>query len=268
MPVIWVSGNGRGVKMDAIVEKTKSAMENYWSAIDQVCKTAQEQEAANLAHIGAVIAGRIQDGKSLWSFGCTHSALLVGETVYRAGGSVLCNPIFAPGLWPGEVPVTRTSRLEKLPGYAEVLLADLKIGAGDVVIVFSTSGWNAVPVEFARLVREEHGATVVAFTSTAYLDLRPSPERKHLSEVSDYVVNTHIPIGDAAIALDQYPQIHMGPISTYVGVALVNGLLIAVSAALAEAGVEPPVFRSGNVPGGMEQNLKTLAKYRGQIHYL
>ena len=68
--------------MDAIVEK-KSASGKLLVAIDQVCKTAQEQEAANLAHIGAVIAGRIQDGKSLWSFGSPIPALLVGETVYR-----------------------------------------------------------------------------------------------------------------------------------------------------------------------------------------
>ncbi|MGB4427960.1 MAG: sugar isomerase domain-containing protein [Limnochordia bacterium] len=246
----------------------EAVLEQYWEALDKVCREAQKHEAANIARIGAMIAERIQEGKSLWSFGCTHSALLVGETVYRAGGLVLCNPIFAPGLWPGEIPVTRTSRLEKLSGYAKVLLEDLQIREGDVVIVFSTSGWNAVPVEFAQLVREQRKATVVAVTSTAYLELRPSPERKHLSEVSDYVIDNHIPVGDAAVALDKYPQIQMGPMSTYVGVALANGLMIAVAAALSEADIEPPVFRSGNVPGGMEQNLKTLAKYRGQIHSL
>lgn len=254
--------------MEAFVSEAMAALENYWAAINRVCKEAQKEEAATIARIGALIAERIREGKSLWSFGCTHSALLVGETVYRAGGFVLCNPIFAPGLWPGEIPVTRTSRLEKLSGYAEVLLADLKIAEGDVVIIFSTSGWNAVPVELASLVREQRKATVVAFTSTAYLSLRPSPERKHLSEVSDYVIDNHIPVGDAAVSLTKYPNVQMGPMSTYVGAALVNGLMIAAAAALAEAGVEPPVFQSGNVPGGMEKNLRTLSQYRDQIHYL
>ena len=70
----------------------EAVLEQYWEALDKVCREAQKHEAANIARIGAMIAERIQEGKSLWSFGCTHSALLVGETVYRAGAWSCATP--------------------------------------------------------------------------------------------------------------------------------------------------------------------------------
>lgn len=241
---------------------------DYWECLDKLFQEIRHSQKEVVASAGREIARRIEEGKSLWCFGCTHSALLVGETVYRAGGLVLANPIFAPGLWPGERPVTRTSRIEKLSGYAEVVLADTKISAGDVVIVISTSGWNAVPVEFAQLAKEKREAYVIALTSRAYLDLRSRKKGPHLSEIADMVIDNHVPMGDSTVKLSGYPELQMGPVSTFLGAALINGVMMAVAAALADSGNEPPIFSSGNVPGGMERNLNLLSRYKDQIHYM
>ncbi|GEM_PF-26369 len=247
---------------------SEDLLQNYWDYLQKVFREVQASEKSAVASAGRRIAEAIGEGNSLWCFGCTHSALLVGETVYRAGGLILANPIFAPGLWPGERPVTRTSRIEKLSGYAEVLLADTKISAGDIVVVISTSGWNAVPVEFAQLAKEERGACVIAITSMGYLDLRSSKQGPHLSEIADMVIDNHVPVGDASMELSDYPGLQMGPVSTFVGSALINGMMMAAAAALAAKGIEPPVFSSGNVPGGMERNLELVRRYKDQIHYM
>ena len=247
---------------------TKHLLSDYWTYLGEMFGEVQSSEQATVAAAGEKIANSIVTGHALWCFGCTHSALLVGETVYRAGGLVLANPIFAPGLWPGERPVTRTSRLEKLPGYAQVLLADTKIAAGDVVVVISTSGWNAMPVEFAKLAKAERGAYIIAITSSAYLALGAGKEGPHLTDIADLVIDNHVPIGDVSVELEGGSDLQMGPVSTFVGVALVNGVMMAAAAALAEQGVEPPTFSSGNVPGGMERNLRLLDRYKDRIHYM
>ncbi len=54
------------------------------------------------------------------------------------------------GLMLHESPI-KSTHFERLPGYAQVLLADRDIRAGDVFVIASYSGRNAVPVEAAEL---------------------------------------------------------------------------------------------------------------------
>ncbi|MBE3575459.1 MAG: sugar isomerase domain-containing protein [Firmicutes bacterium] len=249
-------------------ERPVSAVfEAYWQAVHVILHTAETAESDVLQRSAGEIARRILAGNALWTFGCTHSALLVGETVYRAGGLVLANPIFAPGLWPGERPVARTSRLEKTSGFARVVAEDVPFKAGDVLLIFSTSGWNAVPVEFAQAAKARQ-VYVIAFTSKEYLKLRDEKHKLHLSDVADLVVDTHVPVGDVAVALPSRPDVKAGPVSTLVGAALVNALMAGVADILSASGMEPPVFRSGNVPGGAEVNAQLMEEYRDRIHYL
>ena len=59
-----------------------------------------------------------------------------------------------------------------------------------------------------------------------------------------------------------------GPISTIAGAALLNALLIEASARLINDGVEPPVYRSANMPGAAERNAALVARYRQRNPHL
>ncbi|GAA5122123.1 hypothetical protein [Pseudonocardia adelaidensis] len=49
---------------------------------------------------------------------------------------------------------------------------------------------------------------------------------------------------------------------------MLNCLTLATVEALAARGIEPPVWRSGNAPGGDEANGRFLERFRGRVRSL
>ena len=111
--------------------------------LDEILECQQE----NIEAAAELICQTIVSGGRLFAFGCAHAGMLTEELFYRAGGLMLINPIFGPGLMLNEVPVTKTSQFERLSGYADVLLDSVNLGEKDLLILISTSGRNPVPVE-------------------------------------------------------------------------------------------------------------------------
>src|SRR5205823_407227 len=93
-------------------------------------------------------------------------------------------PILPAGLMLNERPITRTSALERLSGFAGVILKDVPIGQDDVLLAVSVSGRNAVAVELAAEARER-GAKVVALTSLPYSQSVAARGSARLFEVAD-----------------------------------------------------------------------------------
>ena len=72
----------------------------------------------------------------------------------RAVGLAVINAIFIPGLEALHAhPFGLASKLERLQGYAEIALDCAPIRKGDVLIVVSVSGRNAIPIEFAKIAK-------------------------------------------------------------------------------------------------------------------
>lgn len=239
----------------------------YWDALGRFWQEVRDAEAEAVETAAQRVADAVVNGGTVWAFGATHSSLLTGEMVYRAGGLAIINPIYAPGLTVTEHPLPRTSALEHLSGYAEVVLSGVPLRKGDVLFVFSTSGRNAVPVEVAMGGRSR-GAIVIAFTSRQCAISAPpdNPPGRYLHEVADLVIDTHVASGDAALRLS-FVEAPVGPVSTVIGALLVNGLVCRVVELLGQRGVEPPVLVSGNLPGGREINQRTFTVYADRIHY-
>ncbi|WP_314029329.1 SIS domain-containing protein [Corynebacterium argentoratense] len=109
-------------------------------------------------------------GDRIFAFGASHFSLPVQDIVYRAGGLMLINPLYAPGIEALTTrPTTLGSQMEQMPGYGEVLFNNSPLKEGDVLIDVSVSGRNAVPVELARAARE-NGVFMVGLTSHKYTD--------------------------------------------------------------------------------------------------
>jgi uncharacterized phosphosugar-binding protein len=216
-----------------------------------------------------VLAEAVMQGRRIFAFGCTHSSIPIQDLVYRAGGLMLINPIFGPGIASLDVfPATLSSAIERLQGYAQVLLDNNPIGAGDVLILVSVSGRNAVPVEMAKLARER-GIKVIGVTSRAYTGAFPSrhPSGKKMYEFADVVLDNKVDAGDALLQAEGVPQ-KFCPASGVTSTALLQALVAATVGELLERGMTPPIFLAANVDGGAEYNAKLLAQYRDRIFYV
>lgn len=241
---------------------------NYLETVIQLLQEVRDSQADAIEQAARAIAGAIEADHLVYAFGATHAGILAQEMFYRAGGLVPVNPILPPGLTTDVRPSTLTSRLERMPGFAAHILAELPIEAGDVLIVHSVSGRNAVAVEMALGARER-GVFVIALTSLQYSKaVEPrAPGMPRLFEAADLVLDNRAPVGDAAIALPGLPQ-KVGPTSTVTGAAILNAIVVRASELLLERTGDPPVFMSANLDGGDAHNQRWLAHYAGRLTYL
>jgi uncharacterized phosphosugar-binding protein len=228
---------------------------------------AEEQPAVEAA--ARKMADAVQNGRNLWAFGCTHSSLPIQDLVYRAGGLMLINPIFGPGIAAMDTrPATLSSEIEKLPGYARALIDNTPMQAGDVLIVVSVSGRNAVPIEMAELA-QQRGVTVIGLTSRAYSGAVTSrhPSGKKMHDFADIVLDNKADKGDAVLAAEGMPQ-KFSPASGVTSIAILHALVSATIEELLRRGLTPPVYLAANVDGGKEYNARLLEQYKDRIFYL
>lgn len=231
-------------------------------SVDRICRTQAGGIAAAAGFVRDVIAA---DGL-VYVFGCGHSHILAEETFYRAGGLACVSPVFYEPLMLHES-AWHSSVLEKQSGLARDIYAGLGIGGRDMLICVSTSGKNAVPVELAALVRAS-GVPVAAVCSSAYFeDEARNGVSQHLYQCCDVWIDNMAPHGDACLQPEGLP-VMMTPLSTVTSSFIVNAVLAEGTELALKAGLEPPVYKSGNVPGGAEYNEALIARYKSRIKCL
>lgn len=229
----------------------------------QLC-TALERCASSVALAAEWMAAAMAERRPLYVFGASHAGLLAQDLFYRAGGLVPVEPILPAGLMLSERPVQRTSRLERLPGFAATFMSDVPLAPGDVVLVISVSGRNAAPVEVCEIA-QSRGARVVALTSLAFSRSVPPRGGRRLFEVADLTIDLPAVPGDAAVWLPG--GLAVGPTSSAVGSAILHGLMCEVAARIQQGGDAAPVFVSGNADGSDQRNNDLLQSYRDRISF-
>lgn len=199
-------------------------------------------------------------------FGCGHSHLLAEDFFYRAGGMVPVNAILETSIMLHEGAV-KSSQVERMTGYAPVILDNYNVMADEVIIVISNSGINSLPIEMAQSAKEK-GLKVVAICSSAYFnDEARHPSGMRLRDIADLVIDNHMPHGDALVEIPD-TSMKMASGSTVIGSVILNMIMTSVAEKLVERGIEPPVYVSGNIPGGFERNQTYIDKYRQRIKHL
>ncbi|NPV81746.1 MAG: SIS domain-containing protein [Firmicutes bacterium] len=243
--------------------------ERYFDTVGKVLDEIRRTQMDSIHTASQMIADSIIAGGVLYVFGASHTGILTQELVYRAGGLMLVNPIFAPGLSLDVRPAPMTSEIERLPGYGTVIIRNTRISDKDVIIVASVSGRNPVPIEIA-MEAKKRGAKVIVLTSIRYSSSvssrHPSGKRLFETDVDLVLDNCGVP-GDAAIEVEGL-GVKTGPTSTIAGCAILNAIIVEVIGRLVEAGVEVPVFLSGNLDEGDRHNRAFLEKYREKLTYL
>lgn len=231
-----------------------------------LAQQAVDNQYEAITKVADVIYESLKDGGLLHVFGCGHSHMLMEECFYRAGGLVPINPIFETATMLHEGAI-KSSLIERMSGYASLILDNYAVKRGEVILIFSTSGINSLPIEMA-LAAKEKGLTTVAFTSLNYREAQSRyVSGEKLYEVVDYVVDNQAPQGDAILNFEQ-SQTRAIPASTVLSVTLLNVLMAEIVARFDENGLVPPVFVSGNVAGGMERNQNYLDAFKERVKAL
>lgn len=243
------------------------AADQYIRIVQETTRRAWEEQQDIIASLSGTIRTTLRDGHSVYIFGCSHAGILAEEVFYRTGGLAVINPIFFPGMMLNTRPVTMTSRLERQDGLGRIILDANRVKAGDLLIIHSVSGRNNVPVEMA-LECADRGTKTAAITNIAYSSAVTSrhPSGKRLFECCDLVLDNFGCVGDAAVAPEGLPE-RIGPTSTAVGAALINGVIIDTVEQMLAQGEMPPVFMSANLDGGDEHNRRIFEEYSDRIFY-
>lgn len=227
---------------DAYQQALAGVLARIWTTQRSAIREAAETMASSVAAGGLVHL-----------FGSGHSVLPVQDIFPRYGSYPVFHPLMdARLMWTnvlGSGGAKGLLWLERREGYAHVLFENEPIRTGDVMMVFSHGGLNAVGVEVAIEARAR-GLKVVAVTS---LDNQRQNAATHsssrkLSEVADVVIDNCVPARDALVDIPGW----LAPVaagSTVAFVTIAMAIVADVAAALAARGIAPPVFVSPNVSG-------------------
>lgn len=240
-------------------------MYSFFDAARGVLDQIEATQGASIARAARLVSDSLLASGVWHLFGTGHSHIISEEVYYRAGGLAPVNAILFPALMQHEGPATST-KLERLPGLARLILEKEDLRPGEVLTVISNSGKNAVPVELALLARER-GLKTIALTSLAQ-SKAASPgagQTKKLFEVCDVVIDNCGAPGDAAVPLTG-TDLCTGPTSTLANVAIIQQIVVEVCRAFQAAGEDPPLFKSANLPGGDEWNAALIEKYGTRVN--
>ncbi|HMG64251.1 MAG TPA: SIS domain-containing protein [Streptosporangiaceae bacterium] len=240
----------------------------YFDAAISLLQRVRTEEAEGIDRAAEALAGTVRSGGRVFAFGAGHSSLAAQDVVYRAGGLVLMNLLAVPGVTGIDVvPAHLGSSLERVSGLATATLDASPARRGDLLFVISLSGRQVMPVELAMHARER-GMTVVGLTSLAYPEAVSSrhPSGTYLKDQCDIVLDNKIAVGDGELRAEG-ADTTFGPVSSITTIALMQAVVATAVGLLAAEGSAPPLFRSGNVDGGMDWNAKLMAEHRDRVFY-
>lgn len=246
----------------------ESAVDSYLDQVEHLLGRFRRGQRSALTRAAELVADALRAGGVLHLFGTGHSHMLAEEVFYRAGGLVPVNAMLDPTvvLSGGAL---RSTETERRSGAAAEIAARHDLRRGDAGVVISNSGRNPAPVEMALLMKER-GLAVIAVTSLEHsraVAPRP-PLEKRLFEVADAVLDTGVPHGDASLTLPGVAH-PAGAVSTVIGAAIVQSLVLAAMERLAASDGEVVNLPSGNIDGAdTERVAAEIARYRDRIRHL
>jgi uncharacterized phosphosugar-binding protein len=244
----------------------------YYEAIGNTLQRIHDEETEEIQKAGRLIGDSLAAGGLLHVFGTGGHSYIGGEEIfYRAGGLVPVNAILDLGVSLA-LGAVRSTRVERTPGYAKAILDVHPLKPGDVILVVNANGVNAVTIETALEARRR-GLTVIAITSPACAAGIPAghparhPGNANLADVADLVLDSKTPLGEALVAVEGCDQ-KIGPGSTIANAFILHSIVVCAVQRMVELGVEPPVWKSANAPGGDEANRQHIVNYTGRLRHL
>lgn len=225
----------------------------YQKRISGVLEKIWETQIGNIQKASAVMADTIATGGLVHMFGSGHSVLPVQDMFPRYGAYPGFRPLMDMRLMWTNVIGSGGAKgllwLERREGYAQVLFENEPICTGDVMLVFSHGGLNAVGIE-VLMEAKKRGLTTVALTSMDNYAKRDATHSsgKKLADVADIVIDNCTPAEDALVSIEGW-KAPVAAGSTVAFITIAMSIIAQVAANLAAKGLNPPVFVSPNVLG-------------------
>ncbi len=246
--------------------------DRYHDAVVAHLSALHDESMSSVVAAASLVADHVGADRIVYVYGPGgHSNLAAQELFNRAGGLMHVSAVLdqATMLSAGG---QYSKAMERLPGYGRIVIEQYGIGAGDLLILVNAYGINSALID-AALTARELGATTIGVSSVRHAEQtapdHPArhPSRLNLHEIVDVSVDSLVPVGDGILHIDGVNEV-TGPISTIANAYLLNSIVATALGILAKRGVEVPVFRSGNAPGGDEVNAEFRARFRGRIRHL
>lgn len=218
----------------------------YTEKLFEVLKYAEEKNKDVIKELAVKFAENIENDKVIHTFGTGHSHMLGIEMFARAGGLGNVDAMLDPDTLTA-YGAQRSGAMEKCCGVSDVVYDSYNIEKGDIMIITSNSGRNAMPIEMAMRCKKE-GVYCIALTNVEQSKNQTSrhPSGKRLFEIADCVIDSCVPTADACLDLQ---GIKTGPASSIVTMMLVNTIVSEAIKIVQSHGKRPYVFQSQNVDG-------------------
>lgn len=234
----------------------------YTQKLEELLKVAEEKNSDVIKVLARKFADNIEEDKIIHCFGTGHSHMMGIELFARAGGLGNVNALLDPDTLTA-FGARRSCAIERTCGMADILYDNYNIQKGDIMIITSNSGRNAMPIEMAMRCKKE-GVYVVALTNVAQSSATTSrhPSGKRLFELADAVIDNCVPEGDGMMNID---GLLTGPASSIVCMMLLNIIATEAIKLVVADGKRPYVFQSQNVDN--YDNDALYAHFEGRIKH-
>jgi uncharacterized phosphosugar-binding protein len=241
--------------------------QEYHQAILEMLEEIHSRQSDKIEKAAQIVSQAIAKGGLLHTLGVGHSHCLTEDVFWRAGTLAPIHAILEASMI-GTTEITKSAYMEKLEGTGPIICDYHRIAPPDALLTVSNSANNAMPIDVAMEARKR-GVKVIAICSVTYansLNARHSSGKK-LIDVADVVIDNCGKVGDTCLKLEGMDQ-GLGPTSTITGAYIINAVLVQAAAVLHESGIEPEIYWSGNLEGGMEANRHYHEKYWARIRNL
>ena len=246
--------------------------QGYFDDVTALMQRILVEERDPLDRAAARVADQIAADRLVHVYGPGgHSNLGSQEIFFRAGGLMHISAILDEGTLLSNGAL-RSMAIERTPGYGKLVIANQRLGDTDLLILVNAYGINAALID-AALEARRRGAFIIGVSSRTHADNTAAdhparhPTRQNLHDIVDIAIDTKVPVGDAMIKVPGMSE-NIAAISTFANAFSLNCLVIRTVAKLVDRGIEPPVWRSGNAPGGDEANGRFIANFQNRVRAL
>ena len=237
--------------------------EEYYGKLTDILEDIKNTQGEKIKAAAELVAETIKNDGIIYIFGCGHSHLIGLDCFYRAGGLVNVSAMLDTDLMLHNG-AAKSSKMEKMSGIAESVFERYCLNDNDTLIVVSTSGKNAVPVEMAK-VGKKHNIKTISVVSSDYFEDKPREDMLYFN--SDVFIDNCVPHGDAVMQITG-TDVKMGSVSTAASSFILQAVLLEAAENAAKSGKKVPIYMSGNVEGGADYNKALIKEYMPRIKHL
>jgi uncharacterized phosphosugar-binding protein len=247
-------------------ERARRYVHEWFGAAKRIVDVIEKTQMDHILEAASLCTGAIADGGLVHLFGTGHSRIPLEEMFPRYGSFPGFHPIAELSMtFHTQVVGANGQRqamfIERTEGLGEVILSNFAFSGSDVMMVFSTGGSTAVPIDVAMGARSR-GLPVIAVTAVEHSMASESGHSSgtRLLDHADVVIDLGIPPGDSLVEI-KGANARVGPGSTIANVAVVNAIKVATASMLHDRESLPPVLTGSQLVGAEESRLGFDAAY-------